>query len=225
MNVDGLSESTLEKFLARGFLHEFADIFRLNRYEQEITQMEGFGEKSYGNLIDSIEKARNTTLARVIYGLGIENVGVANAKLLCRHFRFSLEALREATMEELGDIDGIGGVIAAGIYDYFHDAGRMEQLDRLLSEVHIIQETIEEGAQTLAGMSFVITGSLEHFANRNECKKRIEELGGRVAGSVSSKTDYLVNNDTMSMSAKNKKAKELEIPILTEEELMALLEQ
>ena len=220
MNVDGLSESTLEKFLARGFLHEFADIFRLNRYEQEITQMEGFGEKSYGNLIDSIEKARNTTLARVIYGLGIENVGVANAKLLCRHFRFSLEALREATMEELGDIDGIGGVIAAGIYDYFHDAGRMEQLDRLLSEVHIIQETIEEGAQTLAGMSFVITGSLEHYENRNALKAEIEAKGGKVTGSVTGKTTCLINNDTTSQSSKNKKAKELGIRIISEEEFM-----
>lgn len=182
--------------------------------------MEGFGEKSYGNLIDSIEKARNTTLARVIYGLGIENVGVANAKLLCRHFRFSLEALREATMEELGDIDGIGGVIAAGIYDYFHDAGRMEQLDRLLSEVHIIQETIEEGAQTLAGMSFVITGSLEHYENRNALKAEIEAKGGKVTGSVTGKTTCLINNDTTSQSSKNKKAKELGIRIISEEEFM-----
>lgn len=220
MNVDGLSESTLEKFLARGFLHEFADIFRLNRYEQEITQMEGFGEKSYGNLIDSIEKARNTTLARVIYGLGIENVGVANARLLCRHFRFSLEALREATMEELGDVDGIGEVIAAGIYDYFHDAGRMEQLERLLREVNIIQETTTEGAQTLAGMSFVITGSLEHYENRNALKDEIEAKGGKVTGSVTGKTTCLINNDTASQSSKNKKAKELGIRIISEEEFM-----
>ena len=220
MNVDGLSESTLEKFLARGFLHEFADIFRLDRYEQEITQMEGFGEKSYGNLMESIETARNTTLPRIIYGLGIENVGVANAKILCRYFRFSLEALRDATMEELNDIDGVGEVIAAGIYDYFHDAERMEQLDHLLGEVHIAHETVEESTQTLAGMSFVITGSLEHYENRNALKDEIEAKGGKVTGSVTGKTTCLINNDTASQSSKNKKAKELGIRIISEEEFM-----
>lgn len=220
MNVDGLSESTLEKFLARGFLHEFADIFRLGRYEQEITQMEGFGEKSYSNLMESIETARNTTLPRIMYGLGIENVGVANAKVLCRHFRFSLDALRNAAMEELNDIDGIGEVIASGIYDYFHDAVRMEQLDRLLMEVNIAQETADEGSQTLAGMSFVITGSLEHYENRNALKDEIEAKGGKVTGSVTGKTTCLINNDTTSQSSKNKKAKELGIRIISEEEFM-----
>lgn len=220
MNVDGLSESTLEKFLARGFLHEFADIFRLGRYEQEITQMEGFGEKSYSNLMESIETARNTTLPRIIYGLGIENVGVSNAKVLCRHFRFSLDALRNAVMEELNDIDGIGEVIASGIYDYFHDAVRMEQLDRLLMEVNIAQETADEGSQTLAGMSFVITGSLEHYENRNALKDEIEAKGGKVTGSVTGKTTCLINNDTTSQSSKNKKAKELGIRIISEEEFM-----
>lgn len=221
MNVDGLSESTLEKFLARGFLHEFADIFRLQRYEQEITQMEGFGEKSYNNLIESIEKARETTLPRVIYGLGIENVGVANAKLLCRHFRFSLEALRVADVEELSAIDGIGEVIAGSIYEFFHNAERMEQLDHLLQEVRIAVETVEEeGSQTLSGMSFVITGSLVHYENRNALKDEIEAKGGKVTGSVTSKTTCLINNDTASQSSKNKKAKELGIRILSEEEFM-----
>ncbi len=220
LNVDGLSESTLEKFLARGFLHEFADIFRLDRYEQEITQMDGFGEKSYGNLMESIEKARNTTLPRVIYGLGIENVGVANAKLLCRYFQFSLDKLREATTEELSDIDGVGEVIAAGICEYFHDAKQMAQLDRLLEEVHIEQETLAEGAQTLAGMSFVITGSLTRYENRNALKEEIEAKGGKVTGSVTGKTTCLINNDTTSQSSKNKKAKELGIRIISEEEFL-----
>ncbi|MDE6845976.1 MAG: NAD-dependent DNA ligase LigA, partial [Lachnospiraceae bacterium] len=220
MNVDGLSESTLEKFLARGFLHEFADVFRLDRYEQEITQMEGFGEKSYGNLMESIRIARNTTLPRIIYGLGIENVGVANAKVLCRHFQFSLDALRSATMEELNDIDGVGEVIASGIYEYFRDTERMEQLDRLLNEVNIAQETVEESTQTLAGMSFVITGSLEHYENRNALKDEIEAKGGKVTGSVTGKTTCLINNDTASQSSKNKKAKELGIRIISEEEFM-----
>lgn len=217
MNVEGLSESTLEKFLARGFLHEFADIFRLSRYEQEIVQMEGFGEKSYKNLIESIETARNTTLPRVIYGLGIENIGVANAKMLCRHFGFSLEALREATMEELSDIDGIGEIIAAGIYEFFRNQERMDQLNHLLEEVNIAQETVDESAQTLAGMSFVITGSLEHYENRNALKDEIEARGGKVTGSVTGKTTCLINNDLTSQSSKNKKAKELGIRIVSEE--------
>lgn len=220
LNVDGLSESTLEKFLARGFIHEFADLFNLGRYEEEITQMEGFGEKSYGNLMESIEKARNTTLPRVVYGLGIENVGVANARVLCRYFNFSLDGLRAATVEELSDIDGIGEVIATGIYDFFHDKDKAAQLERLLAEVHIAQETVEEGTQTLSGMSFVITGSLEHYENRNALKTEIEERGGKVTGSVTGKTTCLINNDTASQSSKNKKAKELGVRIISEETFM-----
>ena len=220
LNVDGLSESTLEKFLARGFLHEFADIFKLSRYEQEITQMDGFGEKSYRNLMESIERARDTTLARVIYGLGIENVGVANAKLLCRNFQYSLDAIRQATVEELSDVDGVGEVIATGIYEFFHRDDRMEQLDHLLQEVHLAQETVDANTQTLAGMSFVITGSLEHYENRNALKAEIEDRGGKVTGSVTGKTVCLINNDTASQSSKNKKAKELGVPVISEEEFM-----
>ena len=220
MNVEGLSESTLEKFLARGFLHEFADVFKLSHYEQEITQMEGFGEKSYSNLIQSIETARETTLPRVIYGLGIENIGVANAKVLCRHFGFSIEALREATAEELSEIDGVGEVIAAGIREFFNNDKKMEQLDHLLAEVHIAGETVNESEQTLQGMSFVITGSLEHYENRNALKDEIEAKGGKVTGSVTAKTTCLINNDLTSQSSKNKKAKELGIRIISEEMFM-----
>lgn len=220
MNVDGLSESTLEKFLAKGFLHEFADLFKLEQYEQEITQMDGFGEKSYRNLIESIERARNTTLPRVIYGLGIENIGVANAKMLCKYFQYNLEALSHADLEELSAIDGIGEVIAAGIYSFFRNEERMEQLKHLMQEITIAEEVIEEGSQTLAGMNFVITGSLEHYENRNVLKNVIEAKGGKVTGSVTGKTTCLINNDTTSMSAKNKKAKELGIRIVSEEEFM-----
>lgn len=220
MNVDGLSESTLEKFLAKGFLHEFADLFKLGRYEQEITQMDGFGEKSYQNLMESIERARNTTLPRVIYGLGIENIGVANAKMLCRHFQYDLEALCSAELEELGAIDGIGDVIAASIYSFFRNEERMEQLKRLMQEITIAEEVIEEGSQTLSGMNFVITGSLDHYENRNALKDEIEAKGGKVTGSVTGKTTCLINNDTASMSSKNKKAKELGIRIISEEEFM-----
>lgn len=217
LNVDGLSESTLEKFLARGFLHEFADLFKLSRYEEEITQMDGFGEKSYRNLKESLEQARNTTLSRLIYGLGIENIGVANAKMLCRHFRYDLPALRSATLEELAEIDGIGEVIALSVRAFFDDEKNREQLDRLLPELNIAVEAIEEGAQTLAGMNFVITGSLTHYENRNQLKEEIEKKGGKVTGSVTSKTTCLINNDTTSQSSKNKKAKELGVRIVSEE--------
>ena len=220
MNVEGLSESTLEKFLAAGFLHEFADIFKLSRYETEITGMEGFGAKSYANLMQSIENARNTTLPRLVYGLGIENIGVANAKILCRHFQFSLDELRRADVEELSSIDGVGEVIAAGIYDYFRNAERMEQLDHLLDELHIVRETVDESAQTLAGMSFVITGSLERYENRNELKDEIEAKCGKVTGSVTGKTTCLINNDLTSQSSKNKKAKKLGVRIISEAEFV-----
>ena len=220
LNVDGLSESTLEKFLAKGFLHEFADLFRLSRYEEEITQMEGFGEKSYRNLQESLEKAKNTTLPRLVYGLGIENIGVANAKMLCRHFQFDLARLRSATQEELAEIDGIGEVIAESVHAFFADEKNGEQLDHLLSEVNIAVETIEEREQTLSGMSFVITGSLIHYENRNLLKEEIEKKGGKVTGSVTGKTTCLINNDTTSQSSKNKKAKELGVEIVSEEEFL-----
>ncbi len=220
LNVDGLSESTLEKFLAKGFLHEFADLFRLERFQEEITQMEGFGEKSCRNLLESLERARHTTLPRLLYGLGIENVGVANAKMLCRHFQYDLQALREASEEELAEIDGVGGVIAGSIYAYFHEKKAVEQLENLLRELEIEAEAAQEREQTLAGMSFVITGSLAHFENRNAMKEEIEKRGGKVTGSVTGKTVCLINNDTASSSSKNRKAKELEIPILSEEAFM-----
>ncbi len=220
LNVDGLSESTLEKFLARGFLHEFADLFQLSRYEEEIVQMEGFGEKSYRNLQESLEQARNTTLPRLIYGLGIENIGVANAKMLCRHFQFDLSRLRSATQEELAEIDGIGEVIALSVRAFFDNQKNAEQLDHLLEQLNIAVEVIEEGAQTLAGMNFVITGSLVHYENRNLLKEEIEKKGGKVTGSVTGKTTCLINNDTTSQSSKNKKAKELGVRIVSEEDFI-----
>lgn len=220
LNVDGLSESTLEKFLAKGFLHEFADLFRLERFREEITQMEGFGEKSFQNLMESLERARKTTLPRLLYGLGIENVGVANAKMLCRHFHYDLQALREADEEELAEIDGVGEVIARSICAYFHEEKAGKQLENLLGELEIEGEVMQESEQTLAGMSFVITGSLTHFENRNAMKEEIEKRGGKVTGSVTGKTVCLINNDTASSSSKNRKAKELGIPILSEEAFM-----
>ena len=210
----------MEKFLAKGFLHEFADLFKLSRYEEEITEMEGFGEKSYRNLLESLEKARNTTLPRLVYGLGIENIGVANAKMLCRYFQFDLQAVCNATVEELAEIDGIGEVIALSVRAFFDDEKNREQLEHLLEELRIAVEVVEEGAQTLAGMHFVITGSLAHYENRNQLKEEIERKGGKVTGSVTGKTTCLINNDTTSQSSKNKKAKELGVRIVSEEEFM-----
>lgn len=224
LNMDGLSEATLEKFIARGFIHSFADVFHLDQYKDDIVAMEGFGEKSYKNLMDSIEKSRNTNLVRVIYGLGIAGIGLANAKVLCREFDYDLEKLRTATVEELSMIDGIGGVLASGIVDFFAKESNNDMLDALMQE--LVLEKVETGneEQIFAGKVFVITGSVEHFANRNEVKAVIEARGGKVTGSVTGKTDYLINNDVNSTSGKNKKAKELGIPIISEEDFLTMLE-
>ena len=219
LNMDGLSEATMEKFIGRGFIREFADIFHLDNHREEIVEMEGFGEKSYENMMDSIEAARNTTLSRLLYGLGIPGIGTANAKVLSRAFQWDVNRIRSASLEELTEIDGIGPVLAQGIAEYFSNPQKAAMVDRLLKELTIQpEETAEE--QTLAGKTFVITGSVRHFANRNELKSFIEQRGGKVTGTVSSKTDYLINNDTASTSSKNRKARELGIPILSEEELL-----
>ena len=223
LGIDGLSEATLEKFISKGFIKEFADIFHLELHEDEIKSMEGFGEKSYQNLIDSIEKARVTTLPKVLYGLGIANIGLANAKIICREFEYDAEKLVRVTREELDAIAGIGDVIAKSYTDYFGDKEHVEQFERLLNELRIQKEDISEEEQTWKGINFVVTGSLEHFANRNELKELIEKKGGKVTGTVTKKTNYLINNDTESSSSKNKKARELEIPIISEETFLEML--
>ena len=220
LNIDGLSEATLEKFIARGFLQDFTDIFHLEEHQNEIEMLEGFGKKSCQNLLQSIEKARETTLPRFIYALGIANIGLANAKMICREYGFELEAMLEADVESLSRIDGIGEVIAGTFCAYFADKKNRQLVNALLKELKIQVEMVEEGSQTLSGMTFAITGSLIHFENRNALKNRIEALGGKVAGSVSAKTTALVNNDSASNSSKNKKAREVGVEILTEEEFM-----
>ena len=224
MNIDGLSEATLEKLIDKGFIKEFADLFSLEQYKQEIAQMEGFGEKSCQNLLDSIERARNTTLPRVIYGLGIANIGVANAKMLCRYFDYDPGRMRTADVETLSAIDGVGEVIASAFAEYMHDEENIARMNRLLNELQIETPTAEEGGQIMAGLSFVITGSLEHFASRNDLKDIIEQKGGKVTGSVTGRTTCLINNDIASSSSKNKKAKELGIPIISEEDFLAQYE-
>ena len=224
LNVEGLSEATLEKFIAKGFINSYSDMFHLDRYADEIQSMEGFGQKSYVNLQKSVEKARVTTLPKLIYGLGIANIGLANAKVICKEFHYDIEKMIHLTEDDLNAISGIGPVIAKAYVEYFANEKHVEELRRLLAELEIPQEEINTEAQIFENMTFVITGSVEHFANRNEVKEVIESKGGKVTGSVTAKTNYLINNDVNSTSSKNKKAKELGIPIITEEEFLAMLD-
>lgn len=225
LNIEGLSEATLEKFVARGFIREFSDIFHLERYSEEIQAMEGFGEKSYRNLIGSVEKARATTLPRVIYGLGIAGIGLANAKVICRKFHNDADALIHADEESLSSIDGIGGVLAGAFVSYFRNENHIKLLLNLLKELEIPEEIVDNTERVLEGKKFVITGSVTHFANRGEVKELIERLGGKVTGSVTAKTDFLINNDINSTSSKNKKANELNVPIISEEEFIRMTKE
>ena len=224
LNIEGLSEATLEKFISRGYIHTFADIFHLDQYKEEIQKMEGFGEKSYKKLTESIEKARTMTLPRVIYSLGIAGIGLANAKVICRELKYDVESLLKVSEEELNEIQGVGEVLAKAFVGYFADAKHVENFRRLLNELTIPEETVTK-QQIFEGVNFVITGSVKHFANRGEVKELIESLGGKVTGSVISKTNYLINNDVTSTSSKNKKANELGIPIISEETFLELVNQ
>ena len=225
LNVDGLSEATLEKFVSMGFIKTYDDIFHLDRYAEEIKAMEGLGEKSYAKLQNSIEASRTTTLPKFIYGLGIANVGLANAKMICKALGYDTEKIVHATVEELSEIDGVGTVIAKAFVDYFADEHHRQVFFQVLDELNIPKEEVNENEQIFAGVNFVITGSVEHFANRNEVKELIESKGGKVTGSVTSKTNYLINNDVNSTSSKNKKARDLGVPIISEEDFLKLCNQ
>ncbi len=223
MNIEGLSEATLEKFIMNGYVKDFTDLFHLDRYADEIRQMDGFGDKSYENLQNSIKNARTTTLPRLVYSLGIPNIGIANAKMICGALGNDPERILNATVEELSEISGVGGVIAGTFVAYFTDGEHRDLFRRLLAEVEIPKEEITEDSRKFAGVNFVITGSVNHFANRAEVKEEIEKRGGKVTGSVTSKTDYLINNDVNSTSSKNRKARELGVPIISEEEFLNML--
>ncbi|MEA5083419.1 MAG: NAD-dependent DNA ligase LigA [Lachnospiraceae bacterium] len=220
MNIEGLSEETLKKFVKNGFIENYTDIFILNKFEEEIKAMEGFGEKSYNNLISAIEKAKNVQLPNFIYSLGINQVGLNNAKLLCKNAKYKIENIKELTEEELIEIDGFGQVIAHSIKSYFSSERNLILLENALQ--YITPQKVEEAEEDLRlkGVNFVITGDVEHFKNRKELQEKIEALGGKVTGSVTSKTNYLINNDTFSASSKNKKAKELGVPIITENQFI-----
>lgn len=221
MNMDGLSDATLEKFIEKGYLKKLPDLFHLQQYRDEIVTMDGFGEKSYNKLIASVDVARQVSMAKFIYSLGISGIGLANAKVIVAHFNHNFEAITSATVDELTTIDGIGDVLAQSFYDFFQNEEQMQIVKDLLAEITFEQEE-SSGVQTLEGKIFVVTGSVEKFANRNELKDYIEKLGGKVTGSVSKNTDYLINNDVTSNSSKNKKARELNIPILSEDDFIKL---
>ena len=223
MNIEGLSEATLEKFIINGYVKDFTDLFHLDRYADEIRQMDGFGDKSYENLQNSIKNARTTTLPRLVYSLGIPNIGIANAKMICGALGNDPERILNTTVEELSGISGVGGVIAGTFVDYFADEDHRDLFKRLLEEVEIPKEEITEDSRKFAGVNFVITGSVNHFANRAEVKEEIEKRGGKVTGSVTSKTNYLINNDVNSTSSKNRKARELGVPIISEKEFLNML--
>jgi DNA ligase (NAD+) len=221
MNIDGISEATLERFIAEGFLHKLSDIYKLSDYKERIVVLDGFGEKSYNNMLSSIENSRKCTMAGFLYGLGITGIGVANAKLIVRAFKSDFDHIRNATTEELCEIEGVGDVIARDFTEYMSREDKKEEIDRLLSEIEFVIEE-NNAEQDLEGKTFVITGSLNSFPNRDALKKVIEDRGGKVSGSVSSKTDYLINNDINSNSSKNKNAKKLGVPIITEEDFLKL---
>ena len=221
MNIDGISEATLERFIAEGFLHRLSDIYKLSDYKDRIVILDGFGEKSYNNMLSSIEKSRKCTMEGFLYGLGISGIGVANAKLIVRYFKSDFDRIMNATAAELCEIEGVGDVMARDFTEYMSKADKREEIERLLSEIEfVIEENTAE--QDLEGKTFVITGSLNSFPNRDALKKVIEDRGGKVAGSVSSKTSYLINNDINSNSSKNKNAKKLGVPIITEEDFLNL---
>ena len=219
MNIDGMSEATIEKFISKGFLHELADLFKLNRYKDEIISMDGFGEKSYEKLVKAAETAKITTTAKFIYSLGIANIGLSNAKMVCKAFSNDFEKIRHASIDELVEIDGVGEIIAESFVKFFANENNNHMVDDLL-DIVTLEDEENDNANDMDGMNFVITGSVNHFSNRSEVKELIEGRGGKVTGSVTSKTKYLINNDSTSNSSKNKKAKELGVQIITEVEFI-----
>lgn len=221
INIDGLSEATLEKFIQNGFLKKFTDLYHLDKHREEIINLEGFGVKSYDNLQSSIEKSRNTIMPKLIYSLGIANVGLSNAKMIVKAIGQDVDSIINASREELETVDGIGAVIADSFVSYFEDESHVALFRELASELHIEEEAVS-GEQVLDGKIFVITGSVTHFPNRNAVKDLIESLGGKVTGSVTGNTSYLINNDSTSGSSKNKTAAKLGVPVITEEEFLVL---
>lgn len=224
MDIQGFSEASIEKFIGNNFINDFVDLYYLENHKEEIINLEGFGEKSYNNIIDSVEVSRKVDLANFLYALGIERVGISNARLICNHFNYNIDDIMDAKEEDLVAIDGIGPIIAHSIYSYFKLEDNRELVNRLMKEIEFDIPDIQELEESpIVGKTFVVTGKVNTFKNRRELSQKIEELGGKVVGSVSGNTDYLINNDVDSSSSKNRRAKELEIPIISEEEFMDMI--
>lgn len=224
MNIEGLSEATIEKFVAEGLVKEYADLYRLAEHRDRIVSMEGFGEKSFENLMKSVDQSRKTTAVRLLYGLGIPNIGLSNARLICRRFEHDWSRIESAALEQLTEISGIGDVMADAFVRYFSDDENRRAVSSILEEVELEKPESAANAQLLGDMTFVVTGSLERFTNRKELAELIERMGGKVSGSVSARTSYLINNDITSNSTKNKTAKELGVPIITEAQFLDWIE-
>lgn len=222
MNIDGLSEATLEKFIQNGMIHKFKDLYHLDKYRDEIVSMEGFGQKSYDNMIKAINDSRDTTPAKLIYSLGIANVGLSNAKMIMNSLGNDIDRIMDVTRDELCAIDGVGEVIADSFVSYFEDKKRRDEFCELLEELNLTVPESDGSGDELGGRIFVITGSLNHFDNRNALKELIEGMGGKVTGSVTGNTSFLINNDSKSSSSKNKTAAKLGIPVITEEEFLEM---
>ncbi|MBR6799463.1 MAG: NAD-dependent DNA ligase LigA, partial [Firmicutes bacterium] len=223
LNIEGLSEATLEKFIDEVMIRDFADLFKLEKWQDKIVNMEGFGQKSFDNLIASTKKAAETTPARLLYALGIPNIGVANAKMIAKECQNNWAKIQSLTEAELSSIDGIGDIMAKAYVEFFRDEEKLGEVNRLLEVLSLDETFVQSAGGALTGKTFVITGKVFHYENRDAVKAAIEEAGGKTASSVSAKTDYLINNDITSGSSKNKKAKELGVPIITEEEFMKML--
>ena len=223
MNIEGLSDAIINKLADEGLIKTYADIYNLKRYKNDIISFEGFGEKSYDNLINSIEKSRNVKLANFIFALGIPDIGLSRAKLICKNYSNDINKIRNLTFEELSKIDGIGEIIAKEWIDTFNNEDFIKELELLLKEVNFTDTSIDNN-QPLKDLIFVITGSVNNFTNRDELVEYIETYGGKVVKAISNNVNYLINNDITSTSTKNTKAKELGIKIISENDLMSMIQ-
>ena len=225
MNITDFSKATIEKFINNKFITNYTDIYNLENFKNDIINMQGFGEKSYNNIINAIENSKNTTLPNFIYSLGIEHIGLSNAKTLCKYFNYDFDKIKNATLDEIIAIDGFGEIMANSLINYFSDKENIELINKVFPLLKLSDSINSKTTnKSIQNKIFVITGDLQSFKNRKELQQKIEDLGGKVTGNVSTKTDYLINNDKTSTSSKNKKAKELNITIINEEDFLKMLD-
>ena len=222
VNIDGLSEQTLEKLIELGWLKSFQDIYKLSEHKDEMGKLDGFGKRSVEKLLDAIEKSRSITLDRFIYALCIPLIGRSASKDIAKHFNYDyLKMYRDSMITDYTRIDGFGSNMDASLHKFFR--AKHLAMDILANEFTFEKVEEKSSGVDLSGKTFVITGSLTHYKNRDELVSVIEKLGGKVSGSVSAKTSYLINNDKQSNSSKNQKAQKLNIPIISEEDFIKMI--